>query len=594
MEKAERTPFHFVMIKPSHYDDDGYVIQWRRSQIPSNTLAVLYSLALECVERRVLGDDVEIRLHAYDETNIRIKLKKIIKEIKDAGGAGLIGFIGVQTNQFPRAMDMARQFRAASLPVCIGGFHVSGCMAMLPDMSSELQEALDLGITLFAGEAEEGRLEALLKDAYHNRLKPVYNYLNDLPGLEGAIVPFMPAERIKRTVGKTTSFDAGRGCPFLCSFCTIINVQGRKSRCRSADDVEEIVRRNLAQGIHAFFITDDNIARNREWESIFDRLIHLREAEGLKCKLTIQVDTMCHKVPGFIKKARQAGVKKAFIGLENINPESLGEARKGQNRITEYRAMLQAWQKVGVMTIAGYIIGFPADTPDSVVRDIRIIQRELPVDLLEFFILTPLPGSADHKKLYEGGAPLEPDLNNYDTVHVNTPHAKMTKQELENLYRLAWETYYSPEHVETLMRRATMPRDQNGVQPRALMRRALGFYACLRIEGVHPLEGGFFRLKYRRDRRPGRPIENPLVFYSRYTWEIVSKYYRFLWMAIHYYGLQRRVMTDTTPYTDLAMKPVPIDEMGELDLFNTSNAAEVSLHKVQHRKSASRRVAVRE
>jgi hypothetical protein len=228
------------------------------------------------------------------------------------------------------------------------------------------------------------------------------------------------------------------------------------------------------------------------------------------------------------------------------------------------------------------------------VRDIRIIQRELPVDLLEFFILTPLPGSADHKRLYEKSAPLEPDLNNYDTVHVNTSHAKMTKLEWENLYRLAWETYYSPEHVETLMRRATMPRDQKGSRPRALMRRALAFYGCLKIEGVHPLEGGFFRLKYRRDRRPGRPIESHLVFYSRYIWEIVSKYYRFLRMARRYYGLQQRVLTDTTPYTDLAMTPVPIDEMDELDLFNTNNAAQVMLHKVQQKKTASRRVAVPE
>ena len=73
-----------------------------------------------------------------------------------------------------------------------------------------------------------------------------------------------------------TSFDAGRGCPFQCSFCTIINVQGRKSRWRNADDVEKIIRANVEQGIKSFFITDDNFVRNEEWESIFDRLIQLR------------------------------------------------------------------------------------------------------------------------------------------------------------------------------------------------------------------------------------------------------------------------------------------------------------------------------
>ena len=77
-----------------------------------------------------------------------------------------------------------------------------------------------------------------------------------------------------------SSFDAGRGCPFQCSFCTIINVQGRKSRRRSPDDVERILRQNWEQGINRFFITDDNFARNKDWEPIFDRIIEIREPTG--------------------------------------------------------------------------------------------------------------------------------------------------------------------------------------------------------------------------------------------------------------------------------------------------------------------------
>ena len=119
-----------------------------------------------------------------------------------------------------------------------------------------------------------------------------------------------------------------------------------------------------------------------------------------------------------------------FIGLENINPDALKDARKGQNQITEYRAMLQAWHRVGALTYAGYILGFPGDTPASIERDIGIIQRELPIDLLEFFILTPLPGSADHKKLYLAGVEMEPDMNKYDVVHVTTRHATMSDEEL--------------------------------------------------------------------------------------------------------------------------------------------------------------------
>src|SRR5262245_15569149 len=121
------------MIKPTHYDDDGYPIQWFRSAIPSNTLACLNALAEDARRRHVLGENVEIRLHTYDETNRRVRPERIVDEIRSDGGKALIGLVGVQSNQFPRAVDLARPFLAAGIPVCVGGFHVSGCIAMLPE-----------------------------------------------------------------------------------------------------------------------------------------------------------------------------------------------------------------------------------------------------------------------------------------------------------------------------------------------------------------------------------------------------------------------------------------------------------------------------
>ena len=239
--------FHILWIKPSHYDDDGYVIQWWRSSLPANSLATVFGIALDCAERRVLGPDVEIRTRALDETNSRVDPARLIRELAQAGGRVLVGMVGVQSNQYPRALDLARPFRAAGIPVVIGGFHVSGCLAMLKELPPELQEALDLGITLFAGELE-GRLDGLLQDAAADRLQPIYNYLADLPDLTGTPTPILPADRIRLTMGKRASFDAGRGCPFQCSFCTIINVQGRKSRHRDADDVERLIRANADPG----------------------------------------------------------------------------------------------------------------------------------------------------------------------------------------------------------------------------------------------------------------------------------------------------------------------------------------------------------
>jgi len=580
-----RKTFSVILIKPSHYDDDGYVIQWLRSSIPSNSLATVYGLMLDCAERRILGEDVNMDLVAYDETNTRIKAKSLVHNIRAAGGMGLVALVGVQSNQFPRALDIARQFREAGIQVCIGGFHVSGCLAMLPQVPTDLNEALDLGISLFAGELEEGRLDKLLKDAFQQKMQPIYNYLDDLPGLDQAPIPFLPVSNLKRTAGMRASFDAGRGCPFLCSFCTIINVQGRKSRYRPIEKIEKIIRRNAEQGVLNFFISDDNFARNKQWESIFDCIIQLREEEDFNIDIIIQVDTMCHKIDNFVEKAGHAGVNRVFIGLENINPDSLKTARKGQNRITEYRAMFQAWHSIGALTYAGYILGFPNDTPETIERDIKIIQRELPVDLLEFFILTPLPGSQDHQTLHSDGAYLDPDMNNYDLEHVTSRHPHMSEEIWKQTYLNAWDWYYTPDHVETVIRRAKT----SGFEPKKMMTKLLSFYACIKLEKMHPLEGGIVRRKYRHDRRPGLPIENPLIFYPRYVIGTVDKYVRFFWMTFQYKRILKRVERDNRPLPeyDIAMQPVHESEFEKLEMYTATDAARVTVESIR-RKNANK------
>jgi hypothetical protein len=548
-----RRRFAAILIKPSHYDADGYVIQWRRSSIPSNSLASLYGLLEECRRSRVLGPEVDIEIDACDECNTVVDVEGAIQKIRSAG-SGFVGLAGVQSNQFPRALDMARELRAAGVPVVIGGFHVSGCLAMLPTLPPSLQEALNLGVTLFAGEAE-GRINDLLQDIDKGQAKPIYNYLSDLPEMAAATFPILPRPVVARVAGHYASFDAGRGCPFQCSFCTIINVQGRKSRYRTADDVEAIVRANAAQNVTRFFVTDDNFARNKNWEAILDRLIELREKENFRIRLILQVDTLCHRIPGFIEKAARAGCNLVFIGLENINPESLMGTKKRQNKIWEYREMLQAWRKAKVMTWAGYILGFPTDTPESIARDIDIIKKELPIDILEFFCLTPLPGSEDHKKLHMNGIAMDPDMNNYDLEHVCTAHPIMPKEAWEKVYRDAWTQFYSDEHVETVLRRAFV----SGLNMNKVSEALCFFSGAVRIEGVHPLQLGFARRIVRTQRRHGMPIVNALIFYPRRAVQLLAEAVGWLRLLRRYRAIARRIAADPDAkhYVDPALATPP-------------------------------------
>ncbi|GJL62792.1 MAG: hypothetical protein NPIRA04_14460 [Nitrospirales bacterium] len=558
-------PFHLFLIKPSHYDDQGYVIQWERSAIPSNSLAALHAIAVDCVDREVLGKDITLTVHAFDETNTVIPIKRIIRQFKH-GAKGLVGFVGVQTNQFPRAVDLGKIFLDAKIPVIVGGFHVSGCLAMLPEIPAEIQDAMELGISMFAGEAEN-HFDEVLRDTQQGNLKPLYNFLSDNPSLQNAPPPILPLNIVRKTFRRLASFDAGRGCPFQCSFCTIINVQGRTSRWRSADDIEELVRANLQQGIRRFFITDDDFARNKGWEEILDRLIQLREGEGLPLSLAIQVDTVCHKIPRFIEKAVRAGCYNIFMGLETLNPQSLVGAKKRQNKIWEYRAMLQAWKSHGCTIVAGYILGFPQDTPESIAHDIEIIKKELPIDLLEFFCLTPLPGSEDHKNLSLRHVAMDTDMNKYDLEHVTTDHPRMSRQEWQEVYQKAWRQYYTFEHFETVMRRAAA-KGQSVVK---VMFFLLCFYGSITYEGIHPLEGGMFRKKARKMRRPGFSLESPFLFYAHRIQDELTKSYRWMRLGWRLNRLRQRIENDPKKmhYTDLAISPMTEHSEENLELVNT-------------------------
>ncbi len=246
----------------------------------------------------------------------------------------------------------------------------------------------------------------------------------------------------------------------------------------------------------------------------------MREGEGMNIGFTIQVDTLCHKIPNFIEKATRAGVRRVFIGLENINPDNLLAAKKRQNKITEYREMLQKWRDHGAITYAGYILGFPADTKESILRDIEIIKRELPLDILEFFFLTPLPGSEDHKVLSPRASGWTPTSTNTTSTTGSRIIARCRTRSGRRPIARRGRPSTRP---STSARSCAAPAPTRSAGPSTTLSTILWFKLMILYEGVHPLEGGAFRLKSRRDRRASLPLENPLVFYPRYWGGIVVK-----------------------------------------------------------------------
>jgi radical SAM superfamily enzyme YgiQ (UPF0313 family) len=506
---------HVYLIKPSKYDDDGFVIRHWRGVVPSNSLACLHGLTEDVRERGLLGE-VEIRTHVIDESVRRIPLAGIARWNRTEGCRALACLVGVQTNQFCRAADIAVSLRREGVPVMLGGFHVSGMLAMFPGVSPEIQELLDAGVTIVAGEVEH-RWHELLRDAWQGALQPIYRLIDDPPDLYEAACPQASREATRRFVNANyVTIDCSRGCPFHCSFCTVINVQGRRTRYRSPECVTGAIRRAYREsGIRDYFFTDDNFARNPASGRILDTLIAMRREEGIAVGFMMQVDVPAYRIPGFVEKASQAGCFGVFIGMESLNPRNLADAGKVQNHTEEYGAAIRAWRNARVRTQVGYIIGLPHDTEESVAEDVDRLIREVQPDQASFFMMIPLPGSADHKRLMERGVAIDPDYNKYDSCHETMPHARMSGEEWMRTFRAAWRRFYSLENMKAILER---------VDPAIYWGVLRNFFWCkyaVAAEGAHPMLTGFFRLKDRTTRRPGFEREGRLAHLRRRIPEVL-------------------------------------------------------------------------
>jgi len=528
--------FHIVLIKPSKYDDDGYVIRFWKGVLPSNTLNVLHGLTEDVRERHVFGA-LPIEVTVFDETAEKVPVPKIIRWSKKPGTNLLVCLVGVQTNQFPRALDMAREFKAAGITVIIGGFHTSGTINMLGEDEPDIQELLREGISIVSGEVE-GKWEGILSDYLRGQLKPLYSFAQDLQNLvdiEMAPLPRVDSKTMEHFAYPSfATADTSRGCPFSCSFCTIINVQGRKMRERSPESIAAMMRRNyLDHGLSFYFFTDDNFARKKLWRETFTEIIKLRE-EGLDVTFMMQVD-LARKSKDFVKLAAKAGCTQVFIGMESVNPKNLAAEDKKQNKVEEYRGIIKEWHDAGVLVHTGYIIGLPWDSKEQVAEDMHFLKDQVEPDQASFFMLTPLPGSHDHREMKRRGDWMDPDFNKRDSFHATIKHPLMTAEEWTEAYENAWKTFYSKENmIKCLSKWTDQPKNYWN-----LMAIFFWYKNAALIEKQHPMVAGFFRLKDRKVRRPGYALDSiPVHVWKRskeiavllFTWAKFLKEMEEVWL----------------------------------------------------------------
>jgi Radical SAM superfamily len=526
-------------IKPSRYDEDGYVQVFRYGVQPNNTLTVLTALN-EAFNRRYTAErNVYLDTVIWDEICDGLIGPETIKAIKEKaredGVELVVGLSGVQSNQYPRGRDLALQFVAQGVPTMMGGFHVSG----YPDSRKFLNAC---GITTVVGEAENIWGE-IVEDFLRGELKLNYSVREGIraktgqddiivPLITESLLPVVDDRYLTRFFNdQMTTIDTSRGCPFTCSYCSVKNVMGRTMRSREPDAVVSWVRdacRN--HGIESLFLVDDDFFRSPRWEEILTGFLDVKkEYPKLSFMMQVDVDASCYanvakgetetakhrRAKRFTELAAAAGCYQAFVGIESLNPDNLNFATKYQNTedrqhkmtladarakvIEKYRRVVDNWHKVGVSVHAGYMLGFPFDGPDCG-RVAAQMLKKIGFDIVSFFIMTPLPGTEDQVRYAKEGAIIDWDFNNLDSQHVTLKHDKMDSQGWMQAYRDAFLGFYSiPRMLHTVF---TVAGGRGlGAEPRRSTLRQFVYYFFSYRQGRHPMVGGIWPIRRRDVRR---------------------------------------------------------------------------------------------
>jgi radical SAM superfamily enzyme YgiQ (UPF0313 family) len=526
-------------IKPSRYDDEGYVSTFRYGVQPNNTLTVLAALN-DAYNRRYSAErNVYLQTIIWDEICDGVISPETIKAIKEKaredGVELLIGLAGVQSNQYPRGRDLALQFVAQGVTTMMGGFHVSG----YPDSVKFLNSC---GVSTVVGEAETLWYD-IIEDYLKGKLKPNYSVTEGIraktgrddimvPIITDAQLPLVDDRYLTRFSNeKMTTIDTSRGCPFTCSYCSVKNVMGRTMRSREPEAVVAWVRDACRHhGIQSLFLVDDDFFRSPRWEEILTGLVEVKK-EFPRFSFMMQVDvdassyanvaegeteTAKHRrSKRFTELCARAGCYMAFVGIESLNPDNLAYATKYQNTddrqhklkleearahvINKYRRVVENWHRVGVSVHAGYMLGFPFDGPDCG-RVAAETLRKIGFDIVSFFIMTPLPGTEDQMRFADQGKIVDWDFNNLDSQHVTLKHDRLDANALMQAYRDAFTGFYSFGRMLKEVFTVAGGRNLAAEARRSVLRQFLYYFFSYR-EGRHPMVGGIWPIRRRDVRR---------------------------------------------------------------------------------------------
>ncbi len=332
--------------------------------------------------------------------------------------------INFTTSTAPRAYEIADRFRKKGITVVLSGLHAS----LLP---SEAQEHAD---SILLGRGELNWLE-LLKDFENKKLKSEYPSINydkstNIPPTNIHLPGFV----------MTGAIEATRGCPYRCEFCPEAHIDGgEKFYTRPVKEVVEELQ-SIPQKTIMFY--DSSLTIDTKYtKQLFT------EMKGLGKRFFCNGNSdVLAKDAELVRLSKEAGCVSWLIGFESVSQKTIDEIGKKTNKVKEYEQAVQNIHNYNMAVLGCFMFGFDTDTKDVFDETLNVIKK-LKVDVADFCILTPFPGTPIYKKLEKEKRLLTKDWAKYSLKNPVFRPKNMSPDELVKGVRKMYSEFYSPPYT---------------------------------------------------------------------------------------------------------------------------------------------------
>jgi radical SAM superfamily enzyme YgiQ (UPF0313 family) len=328
--------------------------------------------------------------------------------------------INYATSSSPRAYEIAERFRKKGIKVVLSGLHASG----LPEEAKQHADSVLLGL------GEMNWLK-LLSDLEKENLKPFYQ-----PEAYNESIKIPPTEVKLPGFVLTGAVEATRGCPYGCEFCRETNIPGgSKFYKRPIEDVISEIK-SLPQKIFTFY--DNSLTVDPEYtKTLFKKM------KGLHKKFSCNgnVDTLARDKE-LVKLSKEAGCISWIIGFESVSQQTLSDVSKKTNKVIEYEKAIKNIHENKMAVIGYFVFGFDNETNDVFDKTLEMI-KDLQIDVADFCILTPFPGTPLFNKLEKEKRIISKDWSKYTMKNIVFKPNNMTSQELLQGVRKMYRDFYS-------------------------------------------------------------------------------------------------------------------------------------------------------